>query len=297
MKILITGGSGFLGQYLNAELARTNEILTIYNEHEGNCKNFSSVKADITDFKKLDEIFEEFKPELVIHTAAFTSPILSNSVSPKEVYNLNVTATKEIAGLCAENHAKLIYTSTDLVYAGYRGSMLNEEAKLIPISLYAESKLMGEIKIKETFDNYLILRIALLFGFGLNHASCHFQKMYNYFQDGKKVKLFHDQFRTPISVLEAARVINHLSRLNIKNETINVGGLERVSRSELGEKLCGIAGFDTDLIEKISMSEFPDLPQVADVSLNANKLQSYGVKLHSINNSIKEIISEIRDRT
>ncbi|MCK7523235.1 MAG: sugar nucleotide-binding protein [Ignavibacteriales bacterium] len=53
-----------------------------------------------------------------------------------------------MAELCEKFNSKLIYTSTDLVYAGYRGSMLKEDAKLIPVSLYAETKLMGEIKIQ-----------------------------------------------------------------------------------------------------------------------------------------------------
>jgi nucleoside-diphosphate-sugar epimerase len=110
MKILITGGSGLLGQYLNIELSRFNEILTIYNSHEGNCSNFSSLKADITEFKKFNKIFEQFRPGLVIHTAAFSSPIIPDSVSPKEVYNLNVTATKNIAELCARL-SKKIYPS------------------------------------------------------------------------------------------------------------------------------------------------------------------------------------------
>lgn len=71
----------------------------------------------------------------------------------------------------------MIYISTDLVYAGYRGSFLKEDAKLIPASLYAETKLVGEMKVKESTDNYLILRTALLYGFGLNHSKCHFQNM------------------------------------------------------------------------------------------------------------------------
>jgi dTDP-4-dehydrorhamnose reductase len=152
---------------------------------------------------------------------------------------------------------------------------------------------MGEVKIKETFDNYLILRIALIFGFGLNHSSCHYQQMYNNLKEGKKVKLFFDQFRTPISIPDAARVINELSGFNIKTETINVGGLERLSRAALGERLCRIAQFDETLIEKISMNDLPELPQAADVSLNTEKLQSYGIKVNSLDNSIKEIISEI----
>ena len=121
-------------------------------------------------------------------------------------------------------NAKLIYTSTDLVYAGYRGSMLKEDAKLIPVSLYAETKLMGEIKIQETFDNYLILRTALLFGFGLNHSKNHFHQMFMDLKQGKQVKFFTDQYRTPISLNESARIINELVSNDIKSEIINFGG-------------------------------------------------------------------------
>lgn len=290
MKVLITGGSGFLGQYLNIKFAATDEILTLYNKHEGNCRNFPSLKSDITEVRQLRRIFNEFKPGLVIHTAAASSSMFSDSIPAKEVYQLNVTATKDIASLCADNNAKLIYTSTDLVYAGYRGPMLNEQAKLIPVSLYAESKLMGEVKIRETFDNYLILRLSLLYGFGLNNASCHFHEMYNKFKEGKKVKLFYDQYRTPLSVTDAAEIIKELSGTDIKAETINAGGLERLSRAELGERLCSIAGFNPRLIEKISMSEIPDIPQVADVSLNTDKLQSYGIKANNIETAIREIL-------
>lgn len=98
-------------------------------------------------------------------------------------------ATENIAQLCDKFRSKLIYTSTDLVYAGYRGSMLKEDAKLNPVSLYAETKLMGEIKIQETFDNYLILRTALLFGLGLNHSKNHFHQMFMDLKQGKRVKL------------------------------------------------------------------------------------------------------------
>ena len=71
--------------------------------------------------------------------------------------------------------------------------MLKEDAKLIPVSLYAETKLMGEIKIQETFENYLILRTALLFGLGMNHSKNHFHQMFMDLKQGKQVKLFTDQ--------------------------------------------------------------------------------------------------------
>ena len=290
MKILITGGSGLLGQYLNIELAKENDILTLYNQNIGNCIDFKSIKTDITNSPEFEKIFHEFLPDIVIHTASVSSPQAAAKLKPQIVYDINVNSTKKIAELCDKYKAKLIYTSTDLVYAGYRGSMLKEEAKIIPVSLYAETKLMGEVKIQETFDNYLILRMALMYGFGLAHSKNYFHHVYENLKNQKKVKLFYDQFRTPLSLLEAARIINYLCGKEIKGEIVNTGGKERVSRAELAEILCDAAGFDKELIEKISMDEIKDVPAVTDVSMNTDKLQSYGVKLKSIEESIKEIL-------
>jgi dTDP-4-dehydrorhamnose reductase len=291
MKVLITGGSGFLGQYLNTELSKENYILTLYNRHTGNCNKFNSQKTDIKNFDDLKRVFQEFSPDTVIHTAAVSTPQLSDKSSAKEVYMINVNATKIIAEECEKNKAKLIYTSTDLVYAGYRGSMLTENSKLIPISLYAETKLMGETKIQEIFDNYIILRTALLFGLGLMHSKSHFDEMYNNLKENKRVRLFTDQFRTPLSVIEASKIISSLIKSDAKSEIINFGGLERVSRYDLGEILCNTANLDKGLLEKIRMDDIPGLPKVEDVSMNTEKLQSYGIKPKSIEESIKEIIS------
>ncbi|MEW6702132.1 MAG: sugar nucleotide-binding protein [Bacteroidota bacterium] len=295
MKIFITGGSGTLGQYLNIELSKKNEILTQYNSNIGNCKKFGSVQFSITDYKKLDEIFFSFKPDVVIHTASISKPEMVDKLPADFVYEVNVNATKIIAALCKQHNSKLIYTSTDLVYAGYRGSMLSENAKLIPISFYSETKLMGEVKIQETFNNYLILRMALLFGFGLNHSCTHFQFMYGELKKGKLVKLFTDQFRTPLAIHEAARMISELIEKNIYGEILNLGGRERLSRFMLGEILCDEAGFNKNLLIKTTMDEAELNYKVADVSMNTEKLQSLGIKQKSCRNSIREILSPGRN--
>jgi dTDP-4-dehydrorhamnose reductase len=265
----------------------------LYNSAPRNCNNYNSFKADITNSIVLNDIFSSFKPEIVIHTAAISSPKKAAGTAPKDVYKINVLSTKAIAELCEKYKAKLIYTSTDLVYAGYRGSSLNEESKLVPISLYAETKLMGEQKIQDTFDNYIILRTALLFGFGLNGCSSHFQEMYNNLKNGRKVKLFTDQYRSPLSLYEAARTIEILSCSPVHGEIINFGGPERLSRYDLGIMLSTIAGLDVSLIEKISMSDLPDIPHVADVSMDISKLCSCGIKPQNIDHTMQEILINI----
>jgi dTDP-4-dehydrorhamnose reductase len=292
MKILITGGSGLLGQYLNIELSKNHSILTLYNKDIRNCANFNSAKLDITNRNILEELFNSFNPQVVIHTAAISNPQLAASIDSKMVYKTNVKATQYIAELCSQKSARLIYTSTDLVYAGYRGSILKEDSKLNPVSLYAETKLMGEMKIKETFNDYLILRTALMFGFGLNNSYNHFHQMYMNLKNHIPVKLFTDQFRTPVELRNASKIITQLIQKKINEEIINLGGKERISRFQLGEILCETAGFDKNLLLKISMDDIPALPKVEDVSMDTSKLKSFGIEIKSVKESIRDLINE-----
>jgi dTDP-4-dehydrorhamnose reductase len=289
-KALITGGSGLLGQYLNLAADKKFNIHTMFRYSLGNCGNFTTSKINILNNDELKVIFEDVKPDIVIHAAAISNPQPKEKQTAKDYYETNVIATKNIAELCTKYNSKLIYISTDLVYAGYRGSFLKEDAKLFPASLYAETKLMGEMKVKESTDNYLILRTALLFGFGLNHSRCYFHNIFDNLKNKKPVKLFTDQFRTPVSLNDEAQIIVDLASMELKGEIINLGGLERVSRWEFGKILCTLAGFDKNLIQKITMDEIPKFPKVEDVSLNTEKLLSLGIKPRTIEENIKEII-------
>jgi len=106
------------------------------------------------------------------------------------------------------------------------------------------------------------------------------------------VKLFVDQFRTPISLKDASDIIVNLASIDLSGEVINLGGLERVSRCELGEILCSLGGFDKNLIQKISMDDIPNFPKVEDVSLNIEKLQTLGFKPRTIEENISEILKD-----
>jgi dTDP-4-dehydrorhamnose reductase len=291
MKIFITGGSGLLGQYLNIELSKHHQILTQYYSNPGNCLEYNSLQFSIVDFNLLEKVFKDFSPDFVIHTAAISNPEMADELPADSVYKINVNATKRIAELCVLNKAKLFYLSTDLVYAGYRGSFLKEEAKLVPISLYAETKLMGEVKIRETCNDYLILRESLLIGFGFNNSRNNFHKMYENLKEGKPVKLLTDQYRTPLSLQDSARIISELIEKNISSEIINLGGCNRVSRYELGEIFCEESGFDKKLLVKTTMEEAGLTYKVEDVSLNIDKLKSFGIEPTVLRQSIRNIIS------
>ncbi|MGE5431096.1 MAG: SDR family oxidoreductase [Syntrophomonadaceae bacterium] len=296
LKVLITGGSGLLGQYLNKELSRNFEILTLYNENRGNCGEFNSARVDILDTKCLKEVFQAFHPGVVVHTAAVSNSEKAAKMPDGKVAAVNVGAAKNIAALCEKFNSKMIFTSTDLVYDGSLGMMLKEDAALKPASLYAETKLLGEEAVKAETGNYIILRTSLLYGLGLYHSRCHFHGMYESLKERRAVKLFYDQFRTPLSLSDAAEIIGSLCQKDISGEVINFGGKERVSRYGLGSILCEISGFDRSLLKAVSMNETPDLNGVKDVSMDTAILRSSGIEQKTIRESIAGIISDNRKK-
>ena len=100
MKILITGGGGLLGQYLNIELSKNSDILTLYHNNSGNCREFNNSRIDITNKQEIGKLFKDFNPEIVIHNAAVSHPKMTAQKDPKTVYRINVEATRYISELC-----------------------------------------------------------------------------------------------------------------------------------------------------------------------------------------------------
>jgi dTDP-4-dehydrorhamnose reductase len=290
MKVLLTGGSGLLGQYLNVNLSGDKELLSLYFENTGNCHKYDSIRFDIRDKGKLSLLFSNFRPDVVIHTACYSRPEVCAKLDRNEVYSLNVESTENIARLCNDFNSKLIFTSTDLVYDGSGKGLLKEDADLNPISLYAESKLMGEIAVQRNCGNYIILRTALLIGFGMNHSRNNFHNTYELLKSGRQVSLFADQFRSPLALHKAAGFIGRLCEMSVSNEIINFGGKDRVSRLEIGEMICESGGFDKKFIKSVSCKTAPGIVQVPDVSMNTDKLSGYGLKQDDISDTIDLII-------
>lgn len=291
VRILITGGSGLLGQYLNEKFTNF-DVISLYNSKKGNTEIHKSIKIDLRNNNHLRNIFIEFKPTHVIHAAALTSPIIPKHLNSSDYFETNVRATESIAKLCNEFSSRLIYISTDLVYAGYRGMFLKEDSKLVPASLYAETKLMGERKVMSYCNNHLILRLSLLYGIGKNGTTNHFQQVVENLSKGLSVNLFTDQFRTPISLDDASSIIKEISLMDDVSGIFNLAGFDRVSRYEFGELICKAGGFNPELLNPIEMKSLNNFPIVEDVSLNIDKLISVGLKPHNLMDEINRILKQ-----
>lgn len=288
-RVLITGGSGFLGQYLNAELGKSFNILTTFKYHPGNCTDFNSALIELRNNNALSSLFRNFKPEVVIHTAAYSTPDICNKLPTEEILSMNVNLVKDLVTLCKEYSAKLIFTSTDLVYKS-SNDLIDESGELEPKSFYAETKIRGEEIIQNESKDFIILRTSLLYGLGLTHTKTHFQGMLATLEEGNKVNLFFNQYRTPLEAKNGAEIISELIKKEISNEIINFGGSEKISRYEMGLMVCDEFGFDKSLIVKTDGEKLLGNIFVPDVSMNTSKLQGFRIK----QKTIKEVLEEIK---
>lgn len=275
------------------ELAGNHTVHAIYHNTPVFLPSCDFSVADIRDENTLASIFEKFQPGLVLHLAGITAVSHALAITEEDVKAINVTASGIIAKLSQKFSAKIIYTSTDLVYSGSEGGMVKEDGKLNPLSLYASTKLEGETAVRESTDDYLILRLSLMYGFSKGKVKSFFQEAYNKVISGQKVVLFSDQYRSSLSVLDAAGMITRLVTLEHNYKLLNFGSAERTSRAKLFTRFVQKARLDENLLEIRSLKEFPNLPQVEDVSLDISRLVSLGVSPMSVEKSLDETVKSL----
>jgi UDP-glucuronate 4-epimerase len=193
-KILITGVAGFVGFHLikrlvnnhnfslfgidninqyydiNLKLARLQElgILSSPKDHitvqSSKYNNFSFVKCDITDIKKIEEVFNYFKPDIVINLAAQAGVRFSID-SPKSYIDSNVVGFHTILDFCAKFKVKkLIYASSSSVYGDSNIlPYLENQCVQKPVSLYAATKITNELFANVYSQLYGLNTIGLRF--------------------------------------------------------------------------------------------------------------------------------------
>ncbi|MEK4158879.1 NAD-dependent epimerase/dehydratase family protein [Paenibacillus odorifer] len=172
MKILVTGGCGFIGSHIVDELlANGHDVLVIDNLSSGYIRNLNkSARFYKMDFMSLEaeRIIKEFTPEVVIHHAAQVS-VQKSMINPVEDATTNIIGTIKLLDYCNKAGVrKIIYASSAAVYGNPDYLPINEDHQIHPISYYGISKYTPEQYIRTFCSNnelnYTILRYANVFG-------------------------------------------------------------------------------------------------------------------------------------
>jgi dTDP-4-dehydrorhamnose reductase len=224
-------------------------------------------RLDLTDSAAVRIAFRRDNPQLVIHCAALSkSP--DCEANPALARKLNVETTALLSELAAE--VPLVFLSTDLVFDGRAGNY-DESAPVNPLGVYAETKAAAE-QILLANPNHTIIRTSLNGGTSPTGDRGFNEQMRRAWQAGRSMRLFTDEFRSPIPAEVTAHAIWELARRD-KPGLYHVAGSERLSRWQIGQLLAARWVDLKPRIEPGSLKQYQGAPRAPDTSLNCAKAQ------------------------
>ena len=194
MKGLVTGVKGQLG-------------FDVVNELEKRGHTAIGVDVDtmdITNPEQVESVIKANMPEAVIHCAAYTAVDLAED--NKELCDkINGEGTENIAKVCKEINAKLMYISTDYVFNGEGERPWEPDDKVTtPLNEYGYAKYLGEQAVQKYVKDFYIVRIAWVFGInGKNFV----KTMLNVGKNHDTVRVVNDQIGTPTYTFDLARLL------------------------------------------------------------------------------------------
>ena len=287
-KLLITGASGFLGWHL-CQLAQQNwQIYGTYRTHAVEIPDTTLLPIDLTDFSALTDLFQTLKPDAVIHTAALSQPNLCQD-NPEASHRINVNASWDLAGLCADANIPCVFTSSELVFDGLNPPYRETDA-VCPINLYGEQKVAAEVGMLERYSDVTIARMPLLFG--VAPAPSFIQPFIERIRTGQTLNLFVDEVRTPISGTSAAQGL--LLALEKAKGRIHLGGRERLSRYEFGLLLIEVLQLQSVKINPCYQSDVPmAAPRAPNVSMDSSLAFSLGYQPGLVKDELQAIVDNL----
>ena len=253
-KILISGGSGFIDGHLIEIAKKKYKVFSTYHTNFIKGQSIETIQLDLSQQQDIKSLLDNTKPDIIIHTTAVSKPDFCEK-NRNLAKLINVDATERLAYWAKENGTRFIFTSSDMVFDGKKGSYA-EDDKVIPTSYYAETKVLCEQKITELHFNSVIVRVAWTYGFGITRNDAFFEKMVSAIKNNEPIRLFVDQFRTPIFVNNLAEAILELAE-NDYTGIINLSGGQRISRWDFGLLTCKILALSINNLKPGSMFNFP----------------------------------------
>ena len=212
MKVLVTGVAGQLGHDVIKELkARGHEavgsdLATNVTEVPGGEVLTEYVSLDITDPEQVTQVMKDVRPDALIHCAAWTAvDAAEDEENQEKVEAINAKGTKYLAQSCKELGAKMLYLSTDYVFDGQgKEPWQADSTDYAPLNVYGRTKLAGELAVKETLDNYFIVRIAWVFG---ANGKNFIKTMLTVGKKYDSLRVVMDQIGTPTYTKDLARLL------------------------------------------------------------------------------------------
>lgn len=278
MRLLITGASGQLGSYLLRECHRRGETVVAWSgRQQGELFGCPLRPLDLAEPDAVAAAFRDARPDVVVHTAAMAA-VSECHHDPQRAARINTHGSAVLAELADRAKIPLLHISTDMVFDGEHAPY-REGDTVAPLSIYGRTKAEAERAVL-AYPRNTVVRLPLLFGPSLSGRPSFFDQQIQAFRQGKRIVLFADEWRTPLSLQVAARAL--LALASGTNETpagavglLHLGGPERLNRLEMGQRLAAFLGCEPGTIVPTSRTSVPAVePRPADLSLDSSRWRS-----------------------
>lgn len=149
MRVLVTGGAGYIGSTVSAELVRGGHEVTIFDNMSHGHRHAvpagaALIEGDLEDRAALDRLFVERKPEAVLHFAALIEAGESMKVPERFFRNNSANTLNLLETMLAHGVMRLVFSSTAALYGNPKRTPIEEDDELKPTNAYGESKLLAE---------------------------------------------------------------------------------------------------------------------------------------------------------
>lgn len=257
-RLLITGSNGLLGQKL-VELLRKQANVDLIATARGVNRlpvtdGYTYASLDITVQEEVNAVFDQFKPEIVIHTAAMTN-VDTCETDQVGCDLLNVDAVAFIIQACEKHNSYLCHLSTDFIFDGAAGPY-TEEGIANPISYYGESKLKAEQLLFDSTIRWSIARTVLVYGIVPDMSRSNIVLwVKKSLEEGKTIQVVTDQFRTPTLAEDLAIGCWLLAKDEVEG-IFNISGSDFLTPYEMAVMTADYYGLDKSLLQKADSSTF-----------------------------------------
>jgi dTDP-4-dehydrorhamnose reductase len=283
MKILVTGCHGQLGQEIR-------QLSIEYPDYEFIFTDIGEL--DITNPSYVEQFFMDHKPETVINCAGYTA-VDKAETEPSLAFKLNGTSVGYLALNSAKTGAIFIHISTDYIFGGKKSTPYTEEDPADPQSIYAKSKLQGELETIKNASRGIIIRTSWLYSEFMNNFV---KTVLNKGSERGHLNVVYDQVGTPTYAKDLAEAIlkvipvcnqNGVDIFHYSNEGV-------ASWYDFARAIVEFSGIKCN-IAPILTEQYP-LPAIRPAYSVMNKAkfrQKFGIEIPYWRDSLKECVKRI----
>jgi dTDP-4-dehydrorhamnose reductase len=235
MDIALLGANGQLGTDLHRAL------------HSHKIAPLTINDVDVTDHARARAVLMDLRPEVVINTTAFLR-VDDCEAQPETAYALNAVSVLNLIRIANDLNAVFVHFSTDYVFDGEARQPYTEESQPLPLSVYANSKLAGELLVRAYAKKYFLVRTSGLYGKAgsLGKGGNFIETMLAKAKRGEPIRVVNDQVLTPTYTVDLAAQMARL--LSTKHYGLfHISSEGSCSWFEFARAIFDLAKIDADL--------------------------------------------------